>query len=78
MHLTYMPELSAAAGEFAQAIADLSQSDVGLGSQLASALAGLAAVERKAQELQEKQSNEDTLTIMATGTAIRNIPKNAC
>ncbi|KIP03006.1 hypothetical protein PHLGIDRAFT_111375 [Phlebiopsis gigantea 11061_1 CR5-6] len=59
-------ELAAAAGEFAQAIGDLAQSDAGLGTQIASALAGLAAVERKAQELQDKQSSEDTLTIMAT------------
>lgn len=67
MHLTSKIDLSAAAGEFAQAIGDLSQSDIGLGSQLASALVGLASVERKVQELQEKQSNEDTLTIMSTG-----------
>ena len=60
-------ELAAAAGEFAQAVGDLAQSDAGLGMQLASALAGLAAVERKSQELQDKQSSEDTLTIMATG-----------
>ena len=60
-------ELAAAAGEFAQAVGDLAQSDAGLGTQLASALAGLAAVERKSQELQDKQSSEDTLTIMATG-----------
>lgn len=60
-------ELAIAAGEFAQTIHDLASSDVGLGQQLAGALAGLAVVERKAQELQEKQSNEDTLTIMATG-----------
>lgn len=60
-------DLSVAAGEFAQTIQDLASSDVGLGPQLAGALAGLAAVERKAHELQEKQSNEDTLTMMATG-----------
>ena len=61
-------ELATAAGEFAQTIADLSASHEGLGPQLAGALAGLANVERKVQELQDKQSNEDTLTIMATGT----------
>ncbi|KAI0705214.1 Vps5 C terminal like-domain-containing protein [Cytidiella melzeri] len=59
-------ELALAAGEFAQTIVDLSTSDVGLGTQLASSLAGLAAVERKAQELQDKQSNEDTMTMMST------------
>lgn len=59
--------MALAAGEFAQTIADLSTSDVGLGVQLAGALVGLAAVERKAQELQDKQANEDTLTIMSTG-----------
>lgn len=59
-------ELAAAAGEFAQTIQELASSDVGLGQQLAGALAGLAVVQRKAQELQEKQANEDTLTIMAT------------
>ena len=63
-------ELAIAAGEFAQTIQELASSDAGLGQQLAVAFAGLAAVERKAQELQEKQSNEDTLTIMATGTSI--------
>ncbi|GJE91193.1 Vps5-domain-containing protein [Phanerochaete sordida] len=59
-------DLAAAAGEFAQTIQDLASSDVGLGQQLAGALAGLAVVERKAQDLQEKQANEDTLTIMST------------
>ena len=48
-------------------IADLSTSDIGLGGPLASALAGLATVERKAQDLQDKQAGEDTLTIMSTG-----------
>ncbi|KAI0343027.1 Vps5-domain-containing protein [Trametopsis cervina] len=59
-------ELSLAAGEFAQTIADLATSDVGLGTQLAESLEGLAVVERKVQELQEKQSNEDTMGIMST------------
>ncbi|PCH44318.1 Vps5-domain-containing protein [Wolfiporia cocos MD-104 SS10] len=57
-------ELSAAAGEFAQTVADLSTSDVG--ASLASSFAGLAEVEREAQELQTIQSNEDVVTIMAT------------
>lgn len=68
--LTIFLELALAAGEFAQTIADLSTSDVGLGVQLAGALVGLAAVERKAQELQDKQANEDTLTIMSTGKCL--------
>jgi sorting nexin-1/2 len=63
-------ELALAAGEFAQTIADLSTSDVGLGSQLASSLVGLATVERKVQELQDSQSNEDTMTMMSTGASI--------
>lgn len=67
-------ELAVAAGEFAQTIAELSTSDAGLGAQLAGALSGLAAVERKAQELQDKQSTEDTLTIMATGACSRAFP----
>ena len=61
------PELAAAAGEFAHTIAELSSSNEGLGQQLAGALAGLASVERKVQELQDNQANEDTLTIMSTG-----------
>ncbi|KAF7794252.1 hypothetical protein EIP86_005385 [Pleurotus ostreatoroseus] len=60
-------ELAVAAGEFAQAVAELSSSEDGLGQQLSSALQGLAAVERKAQEMQDKQAEADTFTIMATG-----------
>jgi sorting nexin-1/2 len=65
--LTMIVEMAIAAGEFAQTIADLSASNEGLGVQLAGALAGLATVERKAQELQDKQSVDDTMTIMSTG-----------
>lgn len=67
LKLTFGAELAAAAGEFAQAIGDLSQSDNGLGVHLAGALAGLATVERKAQELMDKQAAEDTMTMMSTG-----------
>lgn len=58
-------ELSIATGEFSQAIADLSTSDVG--KQLSGALAALAEVERKAQDLQNVQAQEDVVTIMSTG-----------
>ncbi|KZT09984.1 Vps5-domain-containing protein [Laetiporus sulphureus 93-53] len=57
-------ELSAATREFAQAISELSASDVG--PQLSSAFAGLAEVEQKAQESHSTQSQEDVVTIMAT------------
>ncbi|TBU27285.1 Vps5-domain-containing protein [Dichomitus squalens] len=57
-------EVSAAAAEFAQAIADLAACDVG--SQLAVTLSGLADVERKAQELQNIQASEDVMTVLAT------------
>ncbi len=58
-------ELSIATGEFSQAIADLSTSDVG--KQLSGALAGLAEVEKKSQDLQNVQAQEDVVTIMSTG-----------
>ncbi|KAH9888986.1 Vps5 C terminal like-domain-containing protein [Cubamyces lactineus] len=57
-------EVAAAAGEFAQTIADLAACDVG--SQLSASLSGLAEVERKAQELQSKQAHEDMVTILST------------
>lgn len=60
-------EIALVAGEFSAAIADLATSEVGLGSQLAGELAGLAAVEKKAQEMQDKQANEDQMTLMSTG-----------
>lgn len=59
-----LPELSVTIGEFAQQVSDLSASDVG--RQLSIALAELAEVERKAQEMQSAQSDEDCTTIMAT------------
>ncbi|CCM01808.1 uncharacterized protein FIBRA_03876 [Fibroporia radiculosa] len=57
-------ELSAATGEFAQVLTELSASD--LGDQLSGLFSGLAEVERKAQELQSTQSREDVVTIMGT------------
>lgn len=61
-------EVATATGEFAQTVADLASSDVG--QQLASSLAGLAEAERKAQELQNIQAQEDTITILSTGTIV--------
>jgi sorting nexin-1/2 len=58
-------ELATATGEFATAAGDLSQSDVG--KQLAASLSGLADVERKAQDIQTKQTEADMITLMATG-----------
>ena len=58
-------DLAVATGEFAQTISDLSASDVG--KQLSHALSGLADVERKAQDTQSTQSEQDMVTLMATG-----------
>lgn len=66
MVYSLITDLSIATGEFSQAIADLSSSDVG--QQLSGALAGLAEVEKKAQEMQNTQAQEDVVTIMSTGT----------
>jgi sorting nexin-1/2 len=52
-------------GEFAQAITDLSASDVE--KQLSHSLAAMADVERQAQELQSTQSSRDIVTLMSTG-----------
>ncbi|RDB20924.1 Vacuolar protein sorting-associated protein vps5 [Hypsizygus marmoreus] len=57
-------ELAAATGEFVQTVSDLSSSDVG--KQLSYSLAGLAEVERKAQDLQSSQSDQDMVTLMGT------------
>jgi sorting nexin-1/2 len=38
-----------------------------VGKQLSQSLAGLADVERKAQDLQSVQSEQDMTTLMATG-----------
>jgi len=57
-------ELAASSGEFAQNVSDLSAADVG--KQLSQSLAGLADVERKAQDLQSIQSEQDMTTLMAT------------
>ena len=58
-------ELAVSSGEFAQNVSELSASDVG--KQLSQSLAGLADVERKAQDLQSVQSEQDMMTLMATG-----------
>jgi len=57
-------DLAVCSGEFAQTVSDLSAADVG--KQLSQSLAGLAEVERKAQELQSLQSEQDMTTLMAT------------
>ncbi|KAI0629115.1 Vps5-domain-containing protein, partial [Trametes polyzona] len=57
-------DVAAAAGEFAQTIAELAACDVG--KQLSASLAGLAEVERKAQELQTAQAHDDMMTILST------------
>jgi hypothetical protein len=62
-------ELACATGEFAQTVGDLSSSDVG--KQLSQSLAGLADVERKAQDLQSTQSEQDMITLMGTGISLR-------
>jgi len=58
-------ELAAATGEFATAIADLSISD--MGKQLQQSLAAMADVERMAEEFQNTQSQQDIMTLLATG-----------
>lgn len=68
LHLLVDIELSAATGEFAQVLTELSTSD--LGDQLSGLFSGLAEVERKAQELQSTQSREDVVTIMGTGLCL--------
>jgi sorting nexin-1/2 len=57
-------ELAIAIGEFSQTISDLAASDVG--DSLSQALEGLANVEKRAQDIQNKQSREDIMTIMST------------
>ncbi|KAF8074841.1 Vps5 C terminal like-domain-containing protein [Lyophyllum atratum] len=57
-------ELAVSTGEFAQTVTDLSASDVG--KQLSHSLAGLADVERKAQDIQASQSEQDMVTLMGT------------
>ncbi|KAL0953850.1 hypothetical protein HGRIS_005026 [Hohenbuehelia grisea] len=57
-------ELAGATGEFAHVVRELSASDVG--KQLSQSLAGLADVDRTAQDLQSTQSEQDLTTLMAT------------
>lgn len=61
-------ELALASGEFAQAVSDLSSSDVG--KQLSSSLAGLSEVELKGQDIQTTQAEQDMVTLMSTGMFI--------
>lgn len=58
--------------EFATNVTDLSQSDVG--KQLAHSLAGLADVERKAQDIQSVQSEQDIVTLLSTGKIASRSP----
>lgn len=69
-------EIAAAAGEFAQATADLAACDVG--NQLSASLLGLGEVERKAQELQSIQGNQEVATILSTGMCYRPSPHFCC
>ncbi|KAG6833009.1 hypothetical protein H0H87_012595 [Tephrocybe sp. NHM501043] len=57
-------QLAVSTGEFAQTLSDLSASD--MGKQLSQSLAGLADVERKAQDIQAAQSEQDMVTLMGT------------
>ena len=52
-------------GEFANAIIELSGSDVG--KHLSQALQVLSDVEKKAQDLQQVQAQEDFTTLLSTG-----------
>ena len=63
--VSHFIELAASCGEFAQTVSDLSAADVG--KQLSQSLAGLADVERNARDLQSVQSEQDMMTLMATG-----------
>jgi len=59
-----LPAPTRATGEFAQNLGDLASSDVG--RQLSQSLAGLADVQRHAQDLQAAQADQDLTTLMAT------------
>jgi sorting nexin-1/2 len=68
MSYTYYPiftELASATGEFAARIHEISESDVG--ASLSQSIAGLAAVQRKAEDIQNEQSRRDVITILSTG-----------
>lgn len=56
--------MAVAIGEFALAIGELSGSE--LSKQLSHSLAVMSDVEKKAQDLQQEQSLEDTTTFMNT------------
>ncbi|KAF9038440.1 Vps5 C terminal like-domain-containing protein [Panaeolus papilionaceus] len=57
-------EMAVVTGEFAHNFSELSSADVG--KQLSQSLAGLADVERKAQDLQVIQAEQDITTLTAT------------
>lgn len=61
-------EVATATGEFSQSVSELGASDVD--QQLAAGLVGLGEVEKTAQDLQNSQSQEDTVTIMSTGRQV--------
>jgi len=56
-------DVTMAIGEFSQTLHDLSQSDIG--KPLSLALAGLAEVERRAEEVQRTQAHEDVSTLLS-------------
>jgi len=60
--------LSAATGELVNTVTELASSDIG--KPLAQSLAGLADVEKKAQDLQVIQSEQDMVTLLGTGAII--------
>jgi sorting nexin-1/2 len=63
--IDHISELAVATGEFATAIADLSLSDIG--KQLQQSLDAMADVERMTEEFQNIQSQQDIMTLLATG-----------
>jgi sorting nexin-1/2 len=65
MMIDHISELAVATGEFATAIADLSLSDIG--KQLQQSLDAMADVERMTEEFQNIQSQQDIMTLLATG-----------
>lgn len=68
-------ELSVAAGDFAQSVSDLAESDIG--EDLSASLAGLADMERKYQEMQTAQSEQDMITFLSTGKLISLLTINS-
>jgi sorting nexin-1/2 len=58
-------EIAVATGEFAQAIAELSECD--LGKPLSDSLSMLSEVEKKSQDTHQAQAQDDVTTFMSTG-----------